>query len=224
MNLSINLLQKIHNLRNADRLLHLSRNSMRRVQENSFVIHTTPDIEIFNYLNNRNLGPETNWKDVREDILKESRNITPINIDAMMLNYYTTKKMYDVAFKYLNYLKEDNIKLNLATIGKYFKLFYELYREGKLTQEQKEVIWYKYKELQKMYKVLDPITTESVICALSITEHWKECLVLMEKVKIVAVPSAISYSLVIAAAFRNEEHQLGYQLLEEMLCKYYVNL
>lgn len=223
MNISFHLQHKLYPLRCTNRLLQFSRNMMQKYHDkHSKPIANDANIEIYHYLKCRTLEAKTNWKEIREDLLNQSKNITSVNIDAMTLHYCISHKYFNAAFDYINHLKEENIKLNLATLGKYFRLFYELHCEGNLTQEQKQFIWSTYKDLQKLHKVLDPNTNENVIYALSVTENWRECLTLLENTKIIAMPTAAAYSVTIAAAFYNGDYLLGWQLLDEMLSKYWL--
>lgn len=173
--------------------------------------------EVFTFLNNTNLDLKTDWREIRQNLLSNSRNVTDKNIDALTLNYCLINKMYNVAFNYIDFLKDENIQINLATLGKYFKICHDLYYENKLTKEQSENIWSAYMELTITHQVLDSLTLENVIMALSVTDHWKECLKLMSNVKVTTVPSNGAYNAVVAAAFRNGDYQLGWDLFEEML-------
>lgn len=73
----------------------------------------------------------------------------------------------------------------------------------------------RYNELRKSYKVLDSLTCENVIYALSLTRNWRECLKLLQETKIASNPGAGAYSVIASSAFKNGEHELGWILLNE---------
>lgn len=82
---------------------------------------------LWDIIKENKIDSPTNWKKVRSEVLKTSGpkgQITPINIDALTVGICTSKHEFDLAFSYLNFLRKEGIKLNLATIGKYFKLLY----------------------------------------------------------------------------------------------------
>lgn len=65
--------------------------------------------------------------------------------------------------------------------------------------------------------MLDSITTENVIHALSLTKDWKHCLELLKNLKLTVNPSAMAYSVIIRAAFDNNEDTVGWNLINEMI-------
>ncbi|CAH1163414.1 unnamed protein product [Phaedon cochleariae] len=164
------------------------------------------------------------WGNVRQTILNHEQNrkhYTMDNIDALILGFCTTRKEYELGFSYLQFLKDENIKPNLATIGKYFKLLYHCnekyyFIEKKKNPEDEEYILKCYQDLRSDYPILDSLSLENTILGVSMTHEWKKCLDFMEEIKITTIPNNISYSAIISAAFLNNEEELGWQLLEEM--------
>lgn len=93
----------------------------------------------------KNTGTSTkHWKELREKLFAMSVNITNKNIDTFIIGSYTTENRYVEAKSYIDYLKEEKIKLNLATIGRCFKLHYLMYLEGLSTQKDEENILQMY--------------------------------------------------------------------------------
>lgn len=84
-------------------------------------------------------------------------------------------------------------------------------------------LWLRYKDLKKEYPVLAYITAENIIHALSITREWKECLKLLDNIKLSATPSAATFSAVIKAAFVNKDFDLGWTLMNDMISGYGYN-
>lgn len=79
---------------------------------------------------------------------------------------------------------------------------------------------FRYEKVRKTHPILDPSTLESVIQALSLTSKWKLCLDLLEESKITAKPGGYSCNTVIAAAFRNNEDEVAWKLLDELIGQY----
>lgn len=101
----------------------------------------TKSDEVFSeFIAENSIKAKSDWKRIREELMKNSRQITPLNIDSMAINYCLTKKLYKEAVSYMDFINEENIKPNLATIGKYFRLFYYLYLENLLTKQQEDMI------------------------------------------------------------------------------------
>jgi len=72
--------------------------------------------------------------------------------------------------------------------------------------------------LKRRYDVLDSITLESVILGLSVTNNWKECVKLLNEIKMVFYfPNSLPYSAVVEAAFNNNENDLGWELLHKII-------
>ncbi|KAJ8909368.1 hypothetical protein NQ315_004991, partial [Exocentrus adspersus] len=177
-------------------------------------------------LENAQVNSARDWSNIRKSILDHEINrgqFTTNNIDAMILGHCTKIKRYDLGASYVSFLNQEDVKLNIATIGKYLKLIYFKNQENCLEtgkpcdKAQEEIITKHYHDLRKDYPVLDSLTLENVVLALSLTSRWKECLDLLKEIKITAVPTAAAYSAVIAAAFLNNEEALGWTLLDEIL-------
>lgn len=80
------------------------------------------------------------WRRLREDLFTTSKQVTDKNIDSFILNLYLTEGRYLQAKSYINYLQSENTKLNLASLGKCFKLHYFLCLEKLCTKEDEENI------------------------------------------------------------------------------------
>lgn len=80
------------------------------------------------------------WQKLRLNILSSERSISPINIDATIIGYCVPNGHLDLAQSYFHFLKQSNIQPNLATLGKYLKLFYNISRTRPLTEMEKAEI------------------------------------------------------------------------------------
>lgn len=77
--------------------------------------------------------------------------------------------------------------------------------------------FFSYENLIKTYKVLDGITTDSVILALSLTDQWNMCIQLLDDVKKTGNPTASSYTAIMAASFRNGKNEFAWKIAQEMI-------
>lgn len=87
-----------------------------------------------------NIKSTDDWGRFRQNILNTNHGINVNNIDALTLAVCTTEEKYDLALLYLEYLKEANVDLNLATMGKYLKLLYLIYKDKELDEKTEKKI------------------------------------------------------------------------------------
>lgn len=78
-------------------------------------------------LGNEIIKANVDWKEVRQKLVDGVSFINDKNVDAIALQFMLGEKNLEVARSYMKFL--DN-EVNLATLGKYFKLFYVV-RDGK---------------------------------------------------------------------------------------------
>lgn len=79
----------------------------------------------------------------------------------------------------------------------------------------------RYSDIRKTHDVLDSITCENALIALSLTKNWKETMKLLDEIKCTcAIPSGISYSALVSAAFRNNQPKLAWKFLNETIGKF----
>lgn len=76
---------------------------------------------------------------------------------------------------------------------------------------------FSYEDLSKTYKVLDEITTDSAILALSLTDQWKTCIKLLDDIKKTGNPTVSSYTAIMAAAFRNSKNEFAWKIAQELI-------
>ncbi|KAJ8929374.1 hypothetical protein NQ314_017955 [Rhamnusium bicolor] len=82
---------------------------------------------ILNTMENSQISSINDWINVRKAILEHEYNrgqYSKHNIDAMILGYCVNNKKYDLGSSYLDFLSQENIRPNLATLGRYLKLLY----------------------------------------------------------------------------------------------------
>ncbi|KAI4464033.1 hypothetical protein MML48_4g00005905 [Holotrichia oblita] len=157
------------------------------------------------------------WKELREKLFASPANITNKNIDTFIIGSYTTENRYADAKSYIDYLKNEKIKLNLATIGRCFKLHYLMHLEGLSTKIDEDNIIEMYENVVKEYPMLDSITGENIIAGLSVTREWKKCFEIFQDLKISCTPNTLAYNSLISAAFNHDEFITGWALFQEMI-------
>ncbi|KRT83985.1 hypothetical protein AMK59_2956, partial [Oryctes borbonicus] len=167
-------------------------------------------------LNNTGTSSQ-NWKALREKLLASSSDITTNTIDSLILSSYIGNEHLTQAKSYINYLQNKNIKLNLATIGKCFKLHYFMHLKGLTTEKDEENILHMYENLINEYPLLDSITSENVILGLSVTKDWKACYHILKDMKITCIPNTASYNALISAAFSHDDYDMAWLLFQEMI-------
>ncbi|XP_050502512.1 mitochondrial ribonuclease P catalytic subunit [Diabrotica virgifera virgifera] len=166
------------------------------------------------------------WKKIRDTLLGIKNNTghySKNNIDAVILEYCIKKNKHELGTNYINFLKEENIKPNLGFIGKYFKFLYNInkdicHKEGKkCPKDQEEIVLKMYNDLRIEYPLLDSVSLENIIPALSLTSEWKKCVDLLKEIHFSATPTGEVYSSVAAAAFLNKQENLSWDLLREVI-------
>lgn len=177
-------------------------------------------------LESSNISSIMNWKSLRQAILDHEDNrgqYSIHNIDAMILNYCLSNNR-DLGLSYINFMTKENMKKNLATVGKHLQLIFsentKYLQDGQKCPDSEETLILEiYTNLRKDHPILDPLTLESCIVALSLTCQWKKCVELIKEVEISSTPSSKTYGSIIAAAFINNEHDFAWNLLENLFSK-----
>ncbi|XP_008192100.1 mitochondrial ribonuclease P catalytic subunit [Tribolium castaneum] len=177
----------------------------------------TPHTLLWKTIENTKIGSPQEWKDLRNEILNSVKSITPANIDAVTVNVCTINKKYNLALSYLEFLRSENIELNLATLGNYLKLLYAKGLEEQLSPKDEEKILLLYEKIRKEYPVLDQSTLNSIVQALSLTSQWKQCLGLLDEIKVTGTINAHASCALIRAAFLHNEDALAWKLLNEVI-------
>lgn len=210
------------NYRNLKNACHLTYLEARRFSGTNLIVNVLKFT-----IEGAKINSVNQWKNVRESLLKHELTrggkFSEQNIDAAILNYCLRNQQIEQGFLYLEYLNQENIKKNLATLGKYFKLLYcknedKCIRKGEKCPSKDEALIIKsYSDLRKDYPLLDSYTLENTIQALSLTKNWRKCLELLNEFRISAVPTSGVYSAIIAAAFLHQEDDLGFKLLMQAI-------
>lgn len=84
------------------------------------------------------------WKAVRDEVLKTSVHITENNVDVFTMDYFLNSSDYSLGKSYFDFLKENNLKPNLATVGKYLRLFYSAKKDSSISSNEEDYILHMY--------------------------------------------------------------------------------
>ena len=82
---------------------------------------------------------QRDWETIRKEILN-TIYVSPQTVDVRMIKYWIQHKKYDLAHSYMQYIKNGNVPLNLALIGKYFALQYHMRSENVLYKVDDDII------------------------------------------------------------------------------------
>uniref|UniRef100_A0A182MUU2 ribonuclease P n=1 Tax=Anopheles culicifacies TaxID=139723 RepID=A0A182MUU2_9DIPT len=161
-------------------------------------------------LSDTNAPTAEEWKNIRLDILNE-RRFNNTNVDSVVLGLCPNLR---IGKSYVSFLQQQGLQTNLAIVGKLLRL-YRL-KEDKISEEDEAEIWRIYTELREQNAILDANTCEHAINALTLTQHWKHCLELLEMIKITGTPDSSSYNCIATKAFQTGDETMGWQMLQEM--------
>ncbi|XP_011310163.1 mitochondrial ribonuclease P protein 3 [Fopius arisanus] len=171
-----------------------------------------PDLLLHKYLQgDTKMSPEK-WQEIREEMLSSKRiRITPVNIDAIILDTCCALGQDKIAREYCNYLKSQNGKFNLATTARYLKLLTD--KEGPLSDNEEKDVLEVYDEIRKDYPLLDAMTAEACIRGICKTRRWREALELLKMIEENARPCGDVFRAIICASFRNNEAQIAWDFI-----------
>lgn len=171
--------------------------------------------EITEFMNQPSLSKEQ-WIRFRDKIEKNSKTDRAISLDLVIMQLCNSLKNFDLGKCFVKYLTENKSEMNAAIVGKYLQLLY-LNRDN-LTEDDRKEILSMYRHLRLKYPLLDGLTAESCILALSLTDCWRESEELLEILKIsCSKASSASYSAIAVAAFKNGDPEIGWKYFNELV-------
>lgn len=159
------------------------------------------------------------WQSIRKQMLEIGRPFTPVNMDYIIMSYCGLKNDLQLGKNYINFLQNNYIEPNLATIGQYLKLHYTANRFNTSNLNDDDEILSLYKHIKEKHKVLDIASSECALAALSLTKEWKTFLNLLDEIKLMGIPTDLCYSAIVSTAFRNGDTELAWKLFNEMIGK-----
>lgn len=97
--------------------------------------------EVFDKVMNNMLPKSVDeWSDIRKAVLNKGKLFTPQSVDFLTMAFCLTADNYALGKSYLQFLEASNIKPNLATIGRFFCLFYASNKGKNVSVEDEERI------------------------------------------------------------------------------------
>lgn len=90
----------------------------------------------------KNFNPQTvpRWDSLKLDTLDKGRAITNINFDAKIMGLCITHKNLDAAKSFVSYIYDKNEKPNVATLGKFMRLYHVCKSEERVSSKEEKVI------------------------------------------------------------------------------------
>ncbi|XP_057329310.1 mitochondrial ribonuclease P catalytic subunit [Microplitis mediator] len=155
------------------------------------------------------------WSLIRKELFDSGAGINEANVDCIIIDTCRESDNKNLGLNYVQHLiRNENKNLNLATVGKYFKLLYD--SKKVLDSQEIEEVYRLYDEIRTKYPIVDAITAEYLILGLSLTERWRECVELLDMITITSSSHSASFSSIISAAFDHDEFKFGWELLSQM--------
>ncbi|KAG8225732.1 hypothetical protein J437_LFUL006827 [Ladona fulva] len=148
----------------------------------------------------------------REKVINSGHVVTKNNVDSIILGICSALKNINFADSYLNMLKSKNIEINVAAAGRYLRVCYacnHVRGENKIL----EICSY----IRNKMPLMDATTAENVLHGLSLTSEWRQGLELLDMIKETCTPTGSTYSSLVIAAFRNDDQELGWEIMEECI-------
>ncbi|KAH1018156.1 mitochondrial ribonuclease P catalytic subunit [Dendroctonus ponderosae] len=181
-------------------------------------IRTTPDDLLKGALETVKPVKEQDWDQLKSLVLSAQHRgmLRDDNIDGMIMVTIAQLKRIDLAKSYLDYLKANGTKPNLATAGRYLSILYEHHRDNISKPIESEIVAM-CSEMRTNNPILDSKTLDFIVRALSLTKDWRKCLEFMKEIKLTGFISTATYNAMAAAAFRNTDEKLAWSLLREAL-------
>ncbi|XP_063977720.1 mitochondrial ribonuclease P catalytic subunit [Diachasmimorpha longicaudata] len=174
-----------------------------------------PNLLINKYLLNNEKVESDMWTKIREELVsKKGIYVTPVNVDAVIMDSCCAMGQHGSALDYCDYLKAQNHKFNLAATAKYFKLLTD--NKKCLSEKEKEDVLQMYDSLRKDYPLLNPSTAEACIRGLCKTVRWRESLELLQMIEEHANVRGEVLTCIIAAAFDNNEPDIAWEFMAKI--------
>ncbi|KAL8590067.1 hypothetical protein ACOMHN_034298 [Nucella lapillus] len=150
------------------------------------------------------------WEKLQKETLSEKPNLKKSwETVCMQLMYHHGHT--HLASSFLGFLKKEATSPKIATLCLFVAL------QGKHGTEKKEkIIQETFQEILKMTDVFDSITAKYLIGGLSYTSQWRKTLDILEIAKLTATLGRPYYSPIIAAAIRDQDTHLAFELLDEL--------
>lgn len=156
------------------------------------------------------------WNAIKDSVLSMGVAINEKNIDGFIMRSCVSLRSFVCGKSYLKYVNNnETCTFNLSVIKNFFWLCYVC--RSSCTDEDLTDIDKMYDYVKTNYPILDANTAECIVMGLSITKHWKDYEKYFNFIKQTCTPNANVYSAVVEAAFLNNDFDLGWKIMNEMM-------
>lgn len=160
------------------------------------------------------------WEKVRSELLANERSVNESNLDGIIIGHCSKEQRLDIVKSYVKFMKEKSLSINDASIGKLLRLFYQNYKHQKIEiseEDEAEIIKFSNALIDK-YPVLAGTLAENVISGLCLTKEWKRSFELLNHFRSAgSSPSGTALSCIITKALEEENHDIAWNLLHQMI-------
>lgn len=80
------------------------------------------------------------WNVIRDQILNASEHVSRNNVDMLTMDYFLKARNYSLGKSYFDFLRQSSFKPNLATTGKYLRLFYFAKKDERISNDEETEI------------------------------------------------------------------------------------
>lgn len=96
--------------------------------------------DITQLLKEKPVASATDWKNIRNEVLKKSDYVTEKNVDLLTMECCLSICDYSLGKSYLDFMQQIGIPPNLAVIGKFLRLFYYSKLNSEISKEEEDTV------------------------------------------------------------------------------------
>lgn len=154
---------------------------------------------------------ETVWEEIKKDML-EKTYVTPVALDTFIISTCQTENLMHAGIQYYKHLQSYK-KPSIITTSEYLLLYG--YKEGPLSDEEKEHVWKVYKEITDQYTVLSADITNVCIIVMAKIGNVDECIKIIERFEKYETMEFLrkGYDALIICLLEQEKIELMYKYL-----------
>ncbi|XP_076282935.1 mitochondrial ribonuclease P catalytic subunit isoform X2 [Lasioglossum baleicum] len=120
---------------------------------------------------------EAVWEEIKKDMLDKTY-VTPLALDTFIISTCQTQNLMHAGIQYYK-LIESSKKPSIVTTAEYLLLYG--YKNGPLSDAEKEHVWKVYKEISEQYTVLSAEIANACITVLAKLGNVDECIKVIEQ-------------------------------------------
>jgi mitochondrial ribonuclease P protein 3 len=160
-----------------------------------------------------------NWATIRSELIAGERSVNLTNVDGIIIGLCSRECRLDIAKSYVDFMNEQSLTINDASIAKLLRLFYfnHVHQKAAISEGDEEEILKFCNALIEKHPIMNDILVENVIHGLCLTRDWMRSLKVLEKFKATgSSPNAGSFSCIMDKALAEEELEVAWNLLDQM--------